>query len=601
MSAAPADTREAGREARVGLWLGLAAWLAFAAFHQGGGWHQNARFAGVRAIVEQGRLVVDDYAVFLGSRGPEGEPRLERAPVERGVVQVDGDRFALTWSGSGALLEPEARAEHRASLTRVAVSGDLAYAEGHLLPAKAPATIWLAVPAYFLLFQLESWLGLDPDAWWCLTLNAWLTGAGSVGLLAALGVVLFFRAACRLSPGSLRNAWLATLAFAFGTPYFPYATALFENSASASLLLAAFGCAFAARRAPPARAAALFGSGACAGLAMAASYPSALALPLLGVYALGRSDGRGLVAWAAGASAPLGLLGLQHAATLGSPFATPYAFNDPMFRQAGALLGVLEPPRPGRALALLLSPWRGLLLAAPVLWLAPLGWLALWRRSPGRREATLFAALGLVFLLFNASFVGWHGGWGYAPRYLIPALPFLALPLVCVAEQRPRWLAGFAGLSIAITTLITAVDPQAPVGSSPIALDPGRASWQHSPLLDYALPLFATGRATPLLPEGETPSGQAQPLAHFEGPVSANPIGMHEAWLGQAFALPGPTSRWNAFNLGELWLPGRRASLLVPGLAVAVVLVVAWRAAGAPVSRAGRGRRSGSQRLDQRA
>lgn len=59
-----ADERDAAREARVARWLFLAAWIAFASFHQGGGWHQNARFAAVRAIVEQGRFSVDDYAIY---------------------------------------------------------------------------------------------------------------------------------------------------------------------------------------------------------------------------------------------------------------------------------------------------------------------------------------------------------------------------------------------------------------------------------------------------------------------------------------------------------------------------------------------------------
>jgi len=578
---AAAGGREPTREARAAVWLFVAAWLAFASFHQGGGWHQNARFAAVRAIVEQGRLALDDYAVYLGVRGPGGEPWLERIPVERGVVSLEQGDFALTWSDGEELLEPAARAEHRVPLARVAVSGDLAYVAGHLLPAKAPATVWLAVPAYLGLFRLESWLGLDPDGWWCLTLNAWLTSAGSVGLIAALGVVLFFQSARHLTGASQRSALAATLAFAFGTPYFPYATALFDNDVSASLLLAAFACAFAARRPRSRRGVALIGAGACAGGAVAASYASALALPLLGAYALRLRHGRDLVAFAAGASIPLAGLALQHVAMLGTPFATPYAFDDPMFREGEALLGVFDGPRVGRVIALLFSPWRGLLLAAPVLWLAPAGWLTLWRRRARRRELGLFAALVAGFLLFNASFNGWHGGWSYAPRYLVPMLPFLALPLVCVAQQRPRLLAGFAALSIAITTLFTAVDVQAPVGVSPIALDPERPSWRHSPLLDYALPLFIEGRATPLLPPDAGEARPASALGYFEGPVSANPIGMHEAWLGQTFALPGPTSRWNSFNVGELWLPGRRASLLLPGLTVAAALWAAWRAAGA--------------------
>ena len=41
------------------------------------------------------------------------------------------------------------------------------------------------MPAYFLLFHAERRLGFDPDDWWVLTVNAWLTTAFSVALLAA--------------------------------------------------------------------------------------------------------------------------------------------------------------------------------------------------------------------------------------------------------------------------------------------------------------------------------------------------------------------------------------------------------------------------------
>ena len=41
----------------------------------------------------------------------------------------------------------------------------------------------------------------------------------------------------------------------------------------------------------------------------------------------------------------------QHAATLGTPFSTPYAFDDPMFREGEALLGVFDGPQPARVLA----------------------------------------------------------------------------------------------------------------------------------------------------------------------------------------------------------------------------------------------------------
>src|SRR5712671_2263245 len=51
--------------------LFFACFFAFAYFNQGGGWNQNARFAEVRAIVEEGRFAIDDYLVYR--RVPGGE------------------------------------------------------------------------------------------------------------------------------------------------------------------------------------------------------------------------------------------------------------------------------------------------------------------------------------------------------------------------------------------------------------------------------------------------------------------------------------------------------------------------------------------------
>jgi hypothetical protein len=81
----------------------------------------------------------------------------------------------------------------------------------------------------------------------------------------------------------------------------------------------------------------------------------------------------------------------------------------------------------------ILSPW--LLLAFPGFWL--------WWRS-GRYRAEFWAALGsvLVTFLFNSSSIMWWGGFAIGPRYLLPALPFLALPVVFVFDRKgsAAWL-----------------------------------------------------------------------------------------------------------------------------------------------------------------
>jgi len=80
---------------------------------------------------------------------------------------------------------------------------------------------------------------------------------------------------------------------------------------------------------------------------------------------------------------------------------------------------------------LLLSPGRSLLLYAP---LSLAGLLALgyqWRED--RPTAMFFALNVLVFLVFTSGMHQWDGGESYGPRYLVPMLPFVTLPVA-------RWL-----------------------------------------------------------------------------------------------------------------------------------------------------------------
>jgi hypothetical protein len=76
---------------------------------------------------------------------------------------------------------------------------------------------------------------------------------------------------------------------------------------------------------------------------------------------------------------------------------------------------------------ILTGSYRGLFFGAPWLWAALPGCL-LWLRQRQRRAEVwvCLAAIGL-FLWLNSSLVDWQGGWAMGPRYLIPAIPFLAV------------------------------------------------------------------------------------------------------------------------------------------------------------------------------
>jgi hypothetical protein len=92
-------------------------------------------------------------------------------------------------------------------------------------------------------------------------------------------------------------------------------------------------------------------------------------------------------------------------------------------------------PRPGQAVEVLLGS-RGLFLFAPVTLLGVVGLVILLRRG-GRHRADAVVGLAVAAVLWLLQ-AGWANPWGGempGPRYLVPALPFLAVGVAVVAEQ----------------------------------------------------------------------------------------------------------------------------------------------------------------------
>ena len=136
--------------------------ITFAWFHQGGGWNQNARFAEVRALVEQGRLAIDDYMVYHPGEGR----KLVRSRVEHGEFMFDGVRHQLSWGdwrnvGTAAKPDWQQLTVNDTPLDPAATmviigegtcTGDVGIApDGHFHPNKPPGSSLLAVPPYFVL------------------------------------------------------------------------------------------------------------------------------------------------------------------------------------------------------------------------------------------------------------------------------------------------------------------------------------------------------------------------------------------------------------------------------------------------------------------
>ncbi len=108
---------------------------------------------------------------------------------------------------------------------------------------------------------------------------------------------------------------------------------------------------------------------------------------------------------------------------------------------------------------LLFSPGKSLFLYVPLFVALPFAALPFARRF--RAEAVLVGGLTLTLLAQSALWWIWGGGWGWGPRFLVPLMPFLVLPLGVLLERRAwRWVIGalLLPLSVAVNLLGILVD-----------------------------------------------------------------------------------------------------------------------------------------------
>src|ERR1700693_2464646 len=216
--------RTFARDRKIECLLFAAAFFAYGYFHQGGGWAQNARFAMVRAIVEEGRYWIDDYLIYVHSGETNRDTALVRLPVKDAAYERDVSPYVLTWlDDRDRQMSISTHVDPSATpmlIIPVTVSGDLSYAQEHFYPAKTPGISLLAAVPYFVIYHAERLVGANPDDWWTLTCNAWLTCVFSVGLVSAIGCVLVYRLALAFSSGKTIPSLLTAIAFAFGTLFF---------------------------------------------------------------------------------------------------------------------------------------------------------------------------------------------------------------------------------------------------------------------------------------------------------------------------------------------------------------------------------------------
>lgn len=373
-------------------------------------WNQNSRLNLVMAIVDQRTLYIDDY--------------------------YDG---------------------HTAT-------GDYAEFGGRIYSTKAPGTAFLGVPVYWA-FQKVARGNVVKWALGLLRANeaidSTLRAAGSgllpeklhaalalyvvtfcaVSIPSALLGVLVYRFAGHFVVSQLPRVW-AVLVWGLATNAFPYAGSFYGHQIVALLLFAAFFLAFliGCGRIRPALALVV---GVALGYAVITEYPTALIAGAVFVYLCQRLSQKRWIGLAVlGGSLP-GFLWIGYNQAI---FRKPIAFgyeHATLFRDVNtAGFFSLVYPQLEALWGITFGSFRGLFFLSPVLLLAFPGFCRLACCRAWREEFLLSVWAVLIFLLFNGSSVMWQGGFAVGPRYLVPMLPFLVLPMASFVERwgRSRWV-----------------------------------------------------------------------------------------------------------------------------------------------------------------
>jgi hypothetical protein len=275
---------------------------------------------------------------------------------------------------------------------------------------------------------------------WALTLLAAVIPA----ILMLLGVRW---AADRFVPG---YGTAAAITLGLATVVMTFASEFFSHVISAGFAFAAF-CLLMKEREKPPSLGLVAGAGLLAGLAVTFEFQTGLVGVVLFFYALSRRTDwlRRTAAYGAGTVAgALPMLAFNYWA-FGDPLKLAYGYavafpgasgHDVLGLNSHGFFGITA-PRFDSAVSLLLAG-RGLLVLTPIIVMAVIGVFIMRRQH--RAEANTILAVAAVYFIYNSGYWLPFGGGTPGPRFLIPALPFLAIGLAYAYKRLPALTLGFA-------------------------------------------------------------------------------------------------------------------------------------------------------------
>jgi hypothetical protein len=275
---------------------------------------------------------------------------------------------------------------------------------------------------------------------WALTLLAAVIPA----ILLLLGVRW---AADRFVPG---YGTAAAVTLGLATVVMTFAAEFFSHVISAGFGFAAF-CLLMKEREKEPSLGLVATAGLLAGLAVTFEFQTGLVGVVLFFYALSRRTDllRRAVSYGAGTVAgALPMLAFNYWA-FGNPLKLAYGYavafpgasgHDVLGLNSHGFFGITA-PRFDSALSLLLAG-RGLLVLTPIVVMSVVG--VFMMRREHRAEANTILAVAAVYFIYNSGYWLPFGGGTPGPRFLIPALPFVAIGLAYAYKRLPALTLGLA-------------------------------------------------------------------------------------------------------------------------------------------------------------
>jgi hypothetical protein len=419
--------------------------FCYAYFYQDSGANGNSRFDLIFAVVQKGRLYIDDFNNLEDTQ-----------------------------------------------------TIDQAYYDGHYYSDKAIGPSVVGGVMYLPLYGMQLLFNVPSQGTVKMILTFLVIGIPS----AAAGSILYILSAY-WSQSRLR-AFLVAVAIGLGTLSLPYSVVFFSHQFTASLLVIAFFMIYLLKESPGTMEKGyLFLIGSFLGWALISEYPSAvIVLPLIVYYffVVGRRSDyrhpRSVILPLLGGLIPVLLQLMYNRLCFGGFLSIGYENLANPYFSSGMKQGLMGVHRPNLHALFYMTfhPTLGLFWQSPVLLLSVIG--AVFLLFNRRFQAELILAVWVIgsYLVVLSGYYMWWGGWAVGARHIIPMLPFFCILLSFV----PRRLNGlFAVLgAVSVGQMVIAAASTIGVPDTMVLKIKTLGFFEYSNIYSFCLQQLLEGRFT---------------------------------------------------------------------------------------------------------